>query len=86
MGDEVLLGPGQDGSFRNVKVHDLRRNRLPCNMIRAGQVATIALPNIERSAVRHVSEPGLGRVVVCQCGACIGKDKGTTSLSSILEY
>lgn len=54
LGDDLMLGPDQDGQFQRILVMGLRRNRLPCRMIRAGQVATIALPSIQRCDVHHV--------------------------------
>eukprot|EP00117_Sycon_ciliatum_P021435 scpid44910/ scgid18785/ GTP-binding protein 2; GTP-binding-like protein 2 len=53
LGDELTLGPSQEGSFGRSLVMGLRRNRLPCRMIRAGQVATVALPSVQRTDVRR---------------------------------
>ncbi|XP_005099040.1 GTP-binding protein 2 [Aplysia californica] len=51
-GDQLMLGPSDDGSYRKVKVKTVHRNRLPCRLIQAGQAACVALQDIEREAVR----------------------------------
>jgi GTPase len=46
------LGPADDGSFREVKVTTVHRNRLPCRLIQAGQAACIALTDVGRQELR----------------------------------
>lgn len=42
-GSKVQIGPMKDGSFENVTVKSIHRNRVPCRMVRAGQSAAICL-------------------------------------------
>lgn len=42
-GDRMVVGPKDDGSFSYATIHSLRRNRIPCRMVYAGQVASIGL-------------------------------------------
>ncbi|XP_057315333.1 GTP-binding protein 2-like [Hydractinia symbiolongicarpus] len=42
-GDEVLVGPTEDGLFNEVTVSSIHRNRTPCRIIQAGQTACIAV-------------------------------------------
>jgi len=51
-GDQLMLGPADDGSFRQVKVKTVHRNRLPCRLIQAGQAACVALQDTHRGDVR----------------------------------
>ncbi|XP_067681273.1 GTP-binding protein 2-like [Haliotis asinina] len=51
-GDMVLLGPSENGEFREVKVRTVHRNRLPCRLIQAGQTATVALQDVEKEQLR----------------------------------
>jgi len=54
IGDPVLVGPNDDGGFVESKVATLRRNRIPCRMVRAGQAATVTLNNNEQADFRKV--------------------------------
>ncbi|CAG5136735.1 unnamed protein product [Candidula unifasciata] len=51
-GDRLWLGPADDGSYREVKVRTVHRNRLPCRLIQAGQAACVALIDVGREEVR----------------------------------
>ncbi|KAK3803793.1 hypothetical protein RRG08_026028 [Elysia crispata] len=51
-GDHLLLGPCENGTFMDVKVKTVHRNRLPCRLIQAGQAACIALAEVERDVLR----------------------------------
>lgn len=42
-GDELLLGPDDDGKFSNVSIVSLQRHKIPCNYARAGQKCTMAI-------------------------------------------
>lgn len=42
-GDEMLLGPDDQGSFMNVTILSLQRHKVPCNFVRAGQKCTMAI-------------------------------------------
>lgn len=39
----MQIGPMKNGSFQNVAVKSIHRNRVPCRMVRAGQSAAICL-------------------------------------------
>ncbi|XP_055878486.1 GTP-binding protein 2-like [Biomphalaria glabrata] len=51
-GDQLMLGPNDTGSYREVKVKTVHRNRLPCRLIQAGQAACVALMDVERKDIR----------------------------------
>ncbi|XP_056646452.1 GTP-binding protein 2 [Diorhabda carinulata] len=42
-GTKMQIGPMKDGSFQNVMIKSIHRNRVPCRMVRAGQSAAICL-------------------------------------------
>lgn len=42
-GDELLLGPDDEGKFSNVSIVSLQRHKIPCNYARAGQKCTMAI-------------------------------------------
>ncbi|XP_019765139.1 GTP-binding protein 2 isoform X2 [Dendroctonus ponderosae] len=42
-GTLMRIGPMKDGSFQDVSVKSIHRNRVPCRMVRAGQSAAICL-------------------------------------------
>jgi len=42
-GDELIVGPFEDGHFDSLKVKSIHRNRVPCSVVRAGESATLAL-------------------------------------------
>lgn len=39
----MKLGPHKDGTFNEVSVKSIHRNKVPCRMVRAGQSASICL-------------------------------------------
>lgn len=51
-GEELQLGPLDDGTFTKVHVKSVHRNRLPCRLIQAGQTATVALNDVTRENLR----------------------------------
>ena len=53
-GEKLLLGPSDSGTFDEVKVRTVHRNRLPCRLIQAGQAASVALLDVEREKLRKV--------------------------------
>lgn len=53
-GDELMLGPCDDGLFQKVKVKTVHRHRLPCRLIQAGQASTVAIEDVERGILRKV--------------------------------
>lgn len=54
-GDKVVVGPSEIGEFMPGTVTSIYRNRAPTRVIRAGQAASVALSDIERSHLRRVS-------------------------------
>ncbi|CAH3165580.1 unnamed protein product [Porites evermanni] len=52
-GDQLLLGPSQDGSFHPVTVTSVKRNRAACRVVRAGQAATVAISGMDRNLLRR---------------------------------
>ncbi|XP_059163773.1 GTP-binding protein 2-like [Physella acuta] len=51
-GDRLMLGPTDEGSYKEVMVKTVHRNRLPCRLIQAGQAACVALADVEREELR----------------------------------
>ncbi|PSN83607.1 hypothetical protein B9Q01_04165 [Candidatus Marsarchaeota G1 archaeon OSP_D] len=51
VGQEVLLGPFKDGSFREVKVKSIHVNRVNVFTSRAGQIASLAITNADYAEV-----------------------------------
>lgn len=56
-GDGLLVGPLLDGGFLPAQVKSIHRYRVPRRMVRAGQAATLCLPQIEGSQLRKVENP-----------------------------
>eukprot|EP00794_Sanderia_malayensis_P020007 gene20007-21968_t len=52
-GDRVVVGPSETGDFIPVSITSIHRNRTPARVIRAGQAASVAISNIERSELRR---------------------------------
>ncbi|XP_066158391.1 GTP-binding protein 2 isoform X1 [Euwallacea fornicatus] len=54
-GTLMRIGPMKDGSFQDVSVKSIHRNRVPCRVVRAGQSAAICLntymPNLRNGMV-----------------------------------
>ncbi|KAJ8975811.1 hypothetical protein NQ317_013742 [Molorchus minor] len=42
-GTKLIIGPMKNGTFQDVSIKSLHRNRVPCRMVRAGQSAAICL-------------------------------------------
>ncbi|KAJ8264236.1 hypothetical protein GJAV_G00146830 [Gymnothorax javanicus] len=51
-GDRLVVGPTDEGRFMGLKVSSIQRNRSACRVLRAGQAATLALGNFDRSLLR----------------------------------
>lgn len=51
-----MVGPTDEGRFLRLKVGSIHRNRSACRVLRAGQAATLALGNFDRSLLRKVRE------------------------------
>ncbi|CAG4974608.1 unnamed protein product [Colias eurytheme] len=58
-GDELVLGPLEDGSFATTHIRSIYRNRVPCGRARAGQSAslTLARPPALRPGMVLLSRP-----------------------------
>lgn len=54
-GDHLMLGPTDEGIYKEVMVKTVHRNRLPCRLIQAGQAACVALADVEREELRKVT-------------------------------
>ena len=53
-GDKVQVGPNEECRFKVTEVSSIHRYRSPCRLVKAGQTATLALKDIDRSIVRKV--------------------------------
>ncbi|KAJ6664745.1 hypothetical protein lerEdw1_006318 [Lerista edwardsae] len=51
-GENLVVGPTDDGKFLQLKVCSIQRNRSACRVLRAGQAATLALGHFDRSLLR----------------------------------
>ncbi|XP_063047757.1 GTP-binding protein 2-like [Engraulis encrasicolus] len=51
-GEQLVVGPTQEGEFKRLTVCSIQRNRLACRVLRAGQAATLALGDFDRSILR----------------------------------
>uniref|UniRef100_A0A9J8CW95 Tr-type G domain-containing protein n=2 Tax=Cyprinus carpio TaxID=7962 RepID=A0A9J8CW95_CYPCA len=51
-GEQLVVGPTDEGKFRELAVCSIQRNRSGCRVLRAGQAATLALGDFDRSLLR----------------------------------
>ncbi|XP_037055484.1 GTP-binding protein 2 isoform X2 [Peromyscus eremicus] len=51
-GDQLVVGPTDDGRFLELRVCSIQRNRSACRVLRAGQAATLALGDFDRALLR----------------------------------
>lgn len=49
-----MVGPTDSGQFHQLTVGSIQRNRSACRVLRAGQAATLALGDFDRSLLRKV--------------------------------
>ncbi|KAK7127068.1 hypothetical protein R3I94_018300 [Phoxinus phoxinus] len=73
-GDRLVVGPTDDGRFLRLKVCSIHRNRSGCRVLRAGQAATLALGNFDRSSLRKgmvMVSPKMNPTICCQFEAAI---------------
>lgn len=54
-GDQLVVGPTDDGCFLELRVCSIQRNRSACRVLRAGQAATLALGDFDRALLRKVT-------------------------------
>ncbi|KAJ8923870.1 hypothetical protein NQ315_010452 [Exocentrus adspersus] len=93
-GSKMQIGPMKNGSFQNVNVKSIHRNRVPCRMVRAGQSAAICLDTIvlglrngmvllshEENAKVHIGNIRQTAVVI---GICSSKCIHTNERDSVL--
>ncbi|XP_068423905.1 GTP-binding protein 2 isoform X1 [Clinocottus analis] len=52
-GDDLVVGPADSGHFYKLTIGSIQRNRSACRVLRAGQAATLALGNFDRSLLRR---------------------------------
>ncbi|EDV23780.1 uncharacterized protein TRIADDRAFT_57326 [Trichoplax adhaerens] len=48
----LWLGPCENGDFDYVKICSIHRNRLPCQKVQAGQMASLAINNVNKEKLR----------------------------------
>ncbi|KAG9334885.1 hypothetical protein JZ751_006365 [Albula glossodonta] len=53
-GERLVVGPTDEGQFLGLRVCSIQRNRSACRVLRAGQAATLALGDFDRSLLRKV--------------------------------
>lgn len=51
-GEQLVVGPTDSGQFHKLAVVSIQRNRSACRVLRAGQAATLALGDFDRSLLR----------------------------------
>lgn len=51
-----MVGPTDSGQFHKLTIGSIQRNRSACRVLRAGQAATLALGNFDRSLLRKVRQ------------------------------
>ncbi|XP_023652102.1 GTP-binding protein 2 [Paramormyrops kingsleyae] len=51
-GEQLVVGPTDEGKFLGLTVCSIQRNRSACRVLRAGQAATLALGSFDRSLLR----------------------------------
>lgn len=61
-----------DGQFYDLNVCSIQRNRSACRVLRAGQAATLALGEFDRSLLRKVCMCVCVHGLICIDGMCFG--------------
>ncbi|XP_056291868.1 GTP-binding protein 2-like [Pseudoliparis swirei] len=51
-GDDLVVGPTDSSHFHKLTIESIQRNRSGCRVLKAGQAATLALGNFDRSLLR----------------------------------
>ncbi|KAG8000157.1 GTP-binding protein 2 [Nibea albiflora] len=51
-GDHLVVGPTDSGQFHKLTIGSIQRNRSACRVLKAGQAATLALGDFDRSLLR----------------------------------
>ncbi|XP_033831287.1 GTP-binding protein 2-like [Periophthalmus magnuspinnatus] len=73
-GERLLVGPTEQGQFLRLRVGSIQRNRSACRVLRAGQAATLALGNFDRSLLRKgmvMVSPKMNPTICCEFEAAI---------------
>ncbi|KAF7655742.1 hypothetical protein LDENG_00051760 [Lucifuga dentata] len=73
-GERLVVGPTDEGHFLRLKVGSIQRNRSACRVLRAGQAATLALGNFDRSLLRKgmvMVSPKMNPTICCLFEAAI---------------
>ncbi|XP_060922566.1 GTP-binding protein 2b [Limanda limanda] len=73
-GERLVVGPTDEGRFLRLKVGSIQRNRSACRLLRAGQAATLALGNFDRSLLRKgmvMVSPKMNPTTGCEFEAAI---------------
>ncbi|XP_068606624.1 GTP-binding protein 2b [Brachionichthys hirsutus] len=73
-GERLVVGPTDAGRFLRLKVGSIQRNRSACRVLRAGQAATLALGNFDRSLLRKgmvMVSPQMKPTICCEFEAAI---------------
>ncbi|KAM7419947.1 hypothetical protein PAMA_016852 [Pampus argenteus] len=73
-GERLVVGPTDEGRFLRLKVGSIQRNRSACRVLRAGQAATLALGNFDRSLLRKgmvMVSPKMNPTICCEFEAAI---------------
>ncbi|XP_069023790.1 GTP-binding protein 2b isoform X2 [Embiotoca jacksoni] len=73
-GERLVVGPTDEGRFLRLRVGSIQRNRSACRVLRAGQAATLALGNFDRSLLRKgmvMVSPKMNPTICCQFEAAI---------------
>uniref|UniRef100_A0A3B3Z4Z0 Tr-type G domain-containing protein n=1 Tax=Poecilia mexicana TaxID=48701 RepID=A0A3B3Z4Z0_9TELE len=73
-GERLVVGPTEEGRFLRLKVGSIQRNRSACRVLKAGQAATLALGNFDRSLLRKgmvMVSPKMNPTICCQFEAAI---------------
>lgn len=67
VGDELLLGPDEDGRFFSVVVTSIHRNRVAYHLVKAGQHASFAVSGVRRPHLRpgQIMTADVARRVSC---------------------
>ncbi|XP_062303899.1 GTP-binding protein 2b [Osmerus eperlanus] len=73
-GERLVVGPTDEGRFLRLRVGSIQRNRSACRVLRAGQAATLALGNFDRSLLRKgmvMVSPKMNPTICCRFEAAI---------------
>lgn len=81
-GERLVVGPTDEGRFMRLRVGSIHRNRSACRVLRAGQAATLALGNFDRSLLRKVRGHMTFKLHHQTFGSSVNRVKGTVQTYS----